>query len=91
MGGSELVYLTAVELARRIRSKDVSAREVMEAHLAQVERVNPQVNAIVSQIPEEEALKAADAADALAAALCHGHQHRIRDRLGNLASTASLR
>src|SRR5215217_5219978 len=43
MSSSELCFLTATELARRIRSKDISAREVIEAHLAQLERVNPQV------------------------------------------------
>ncbi len=64
MGDSELVYLTAAELARRIRTREVSAREVMEAHLAQIERVNPKVNAIVTLIPQEAALKAADDADA---------------------------
>ena len=31
--GSDLCYLSATELARLIRMKDVSAREVMAAHL----------------------------------------------------------
>ena len=49
---SELCFLTARELARRIREKDVSCVEVMEAHLAQIERVNPKVNAMVTLLPE---------------------------------------
>ncbi len=59
----ELCFLTAVELAQRIRSRDLSCVEVMEAHLRQIERVNPQVNAIVTLAPEQ-ALAQARAADA---------------------------
>jgi amidase len=49
----EICYSTAVDLAASIRSRDLSAREVMEAHLRQIERVNPKVNAIVTQIPAD--------------------------------------
>jgi amidase len=59
----ELCFLTAVELAQRIRTRDLSCVEVMEAHLRQIERVNPQVNAIVTLAPEQ-ALARARAADA---------------------------
>ena len=61
---SDLCFLTARELARRIREKEVSCVEVMEAHLAQIERVNPKVNAIVTLVPERamDGAKAADAA-----------------------------
>ena len=41
----QLCDLSAIELAARIRRKDLSAREVMTAHLARIERVNPRVNA----------------------------------------------
>lgn len=46
-----------------IREKEVSAREVMAAHLAQIERVNPQVNAIVTMDEGEALLAQAEAAD----------------------------
>ena len=57
-------FLTAVELAQRIRNRDISCVEVMRAHLAQIDRVNPKVNAIVTYHPEQalEGAKAADAA-----------------------------
>src|SRR5438094_3327070 len=48
----DLCYLSAVELAVRIRRKQLSAREVLSAHLARVERVNPKVNAIVTLVAE---------------------------------------
>ena len=44
MSNQEICFLTSVELTRRIRAKELSVREVMEAHLAQIERINPQVN-----------------------------------------------
>lgn len=58
----ELCFLTATELARRIRRRDVSCEEVMRAHIDQIQRVNPSVNAIVTFVPEQ-ALTAARAAD----------------------------
>ena len=60
MTDTALCYLTATELALKIRSGEISAVETMEAHLAQIEKVNPQVNAIVTLVPEmamEEAQK----------------------------------
>ncbi len=61
MYDTALCYLTATELALKIRSGEISAVETMEAHLAQIEKVNPQVNAIVTLVPElalEQARKA---------------------------------
>ena len=63
MTSTDLCFLTACELAQRIRAKQISAAEVMQAHLTQIDRVNPQVNAIVTYHPER-ALAQAHAADA---------------------------
>jgi amidase len=59
---SELWEMAASDLALQIRARRVSSREVVEAHLRRIERVNPRVNAI-TVVLEEEALRAADAAD----------------------------
>ncbi len=66
MPAPEICFLTATELARRIRARELSAREVMAAHLAQIERVNPKVNAIVTLLAEQ-AMERAAAADAVLA------------------------
>jgi amidase len=58
----ELCFLPATELAQRIRRGDLSARELMQASLAQIERVNPKLNAIVS-LYAEQAMVQARAAD----------------------------
>ena len=44
--------MPATRLARLIRARKVSATEVMQAFIAQIERVNPKVNAIVTFLPE---------------------------------------
>ena len=66
----ELCYLSAATLARRIRDRQLSSEEVVQAHLQRIENVNPRLNAVV-QLAGEQALKDARAADA---ALAHG-QH----------------
>ncbi|HEU5432305.1 MAG TPA: amidase [Thermomicrobiales bacterium] len=60
--GDELCFMSAAELRRRLVERDVSAVEAMEAHLRQIERVNPAVNAIVTLRPER-AMDGARAAD----------------------------
>jgi amidase len=59
---TEIVFQSARSLARMIRSRKLSATEVMRAFIAQIERVNPKVNAIVTFLPEQ-ALKQAKALD----------------------------
>jgi amidase len=62
----DICFLSARELARLIRERELSAREVTEAHLARIETVNPRINAIVT-LTAERALHEADTADALLA------------------------
>jgi amidase len=59
---TELHYLPAKQLARLIRARKLSVAEVMRAFIAQVERVNPEVNAIVTFLPEQ-ALREAQVLD----------------------------
>jgi amidase len=59
----ELVFETAREIVRRIHAREISSVEVMEAHLRQIEGLNPELNAIVILCPER-ALEAAREADA---------------------------
>src|SRR5678816_4086404 len=51
-GASSVCFMSALEMAALIRAKKLSAREALAAHLAQIERVNPKVNAIVTLVPE---------------------------------------
>ena len=88
---SALCFLRAVDLVRLIEAKEVSAREVMEAHLARIEAVDPIVNAIVTQVPER-ALAAASAADeAQARGDSLGPLHGLPIAHKDLFATAGIR
>jgi len=57
----DLTFQSATSLAEAIRKKQVSSSEVMEAHLAHIQRANPPINAIVRVLAEtarEEARRA---------------------------------
>jgi amidase len=58
---------TARAMAAAIRARDISARELLELHLARIAERNPQLNAVVS-LDEERARAAAAAADQRTAA-----------------------
>ncbi len=88
---SELCFLSARELAGLIRLKKLSAREVLAAHLKQIERVNPKVNAIVTLVPEmaAEAAKRADELQAHGATL--GPLHGLPVAHKDLVETQGIR
>ena len=91
MSEGEICYMTATELAARIREKDLSATEVMEAHLARIEAFNPKINAIVTFLPEA-AMEGARAADgALARGLPVGPLHGLPVAHKDLALTKGVR
>jgi len=87
----ELCFLTAVELVRRIRSREVSAREVMDAHLEQIDRINPKLNAIITYLPERgrEGAAAADEKQARGEEL--GPLHGLPVAHKDLVTTAGIR
>jgi fatty acid amide hydrolase 2 len=59
----DLLLASATRLAALIRSGTVSSRDVVEAHVAQIERVNPQLNAVVRTRFDEASAEAARADD----------------------------
>ena len=88
---SDLCEMTAVELAARLARKDVSAREVMTAHLAQIERVNPKLNAIVTLIAEQALAAAAKADEAIVRREPVGVLHGLPVAHKDLVETAGIR
>jgi amidase len=91
VSGGELVYLSAIELASQIRRKQVSAREVMAAHLTQIERVNPKVNAIVTLVTERAMADAVRADELLARGGPVGVLHGLPIAHKDLVDTAGIR
>jgi amidase len=73
----ELWRRGALELAGMIARKEVSSRDVVQAHLDRIDEVNPWINAVVRRF-DGEALAAADAADkAIAAGVALGALHGV--------------
>jgi Asp-tRNA(Asn)/Glu-tRNA(Gln) amidotransferase A subunit family amidase len=64
---SELWRWPARDLARGIRLRRISSREVVESCLQRIDKVNPVLNALV-EVSREEALARADASDRAVAA-----------------------
>lgn len=59
---TELWRLGVAELAQAIRERQVSSREVIQAHLDRIDSVNSELNAVTIAL-HEQALQAADEAD----------------------------
>ena len=91
MSSSEICFMTATELAHRICVGELSAREVMDAHLAQIDRVNPMVNAIVTLLPEQAMDQARAADEALARGEEVGPLHGLPIAHKDLVPTKGIR
>ena len=87
----ELCDLSAIELVARIRRKDVSARDVMAAHLARIARVNPRVNAIVTLVADRALADAARADELIARGGLLGVLHGLPVAHKDLVDTAGIR
>src|ERR1700745_3855054 len=58
---SEIWQLSAIELAHRIAKRELSSVEVVNAHLARIDAINPALNAIVKVLDNEARAEAASA------------------------------
>jgi len=82
---TDLCYLSATKLAQLLAAKEVSSEEVVTAHLAQIAKVNPAINAVVT-VCEKQALDEARRADkelqaGTSRGLWHGVPMTIKDSL----------
>ncbi len=77
------VFSTARRMAAAVRSREISARELLELHLARIAERNPQLNAVVSLDEERAREGAATADEALASGAevgpLHGLPHAFKD------------
>jgi len=87
----DICFLSAVEMADLIRRKKLSAREAMAAHLKQIERINPKVNAIVTLVAEKALANAGKADEAQARGLALGPLHGLPVAHKDLVETAGIR
>lgn len=88
---ADLCMLDAVAIAGMLRRREVSAREVVSAHIARVEAYDPVINAIVTRTFDAALGRAAAADDALASGRAVGLLHGLPVAHKDLADTAGVR
>lgn len=74
---SEIWQLPAAELAQRIARRQLSSVEVVDAHLARIDAVNPVLNAVVRVLADEARAAAVKADQKLAAGETIGPLHGV--------------
>ena len=88
---TDLTEHSAVELARMIRDREVSASELLDACLARIEAVNPQLNAIVTLAPDIARERAAACDQAVVDGAALGPLHGLPVAHKDLELTAGVR
>ncbi len=81
----------AVAIAGMLRRKEVSAREVVSAHIARIEAFDPVINSIITRTFDSALTRAAAADDALASGRAPGLLHGLPVAHKDLADTAGVR
>jgi amidase len=87
----DLCFTPAVELALLLHSRELSARELLDAFLNRIHRINPQLNAIVTLAEEQATVEAAAADEAAARGGRLGVLHGLPIAVKDLADTAGIR
>ena len=94
MTDSDICFMTAVEMAGRIRNKELSAREALDAHLRQIERIqslDPKVNAIITLVADRAKENARLADNAIAKGGPVGPLHGLPVAHKDLQETKGIR
>src|ERR1700733_6162816 len=83
--------MSAVDMARHVRAKALSARDLVSAHLDQIERLNPALNAIVTLVAEQALARALAADEDLARGRPIGRLHGLPIAHKDLQVTRGIR
>jgi len=86
----ELIYASATDLAKAIRTKEASSQEVTDAYLARIEAVNPQLNAVVQLTADTAREQARRADEALARGEVRGPLHGVPMTIKDSLDTAGV-
>ncbi len=86
-----ICYLTAHELAHHYRRRDLSPVEVVEAHLARIEALNPKLGAFLTVTDDIARAQAKEAEDEIAAGNIRGPLHGVPYGAKDIIDTANVR
>jgi amidase len=87
----DLCFLPATELAAMLRRRELSARELLDAHLDRIDRLNPAINAIVSLDVDGARREAVEADAKLARGEAVGPMHGLPAAHKDTHETAGMR
>ena len=88
---SELPFLSAAELGRLIRAREVSPVEATEAYLERIDRIDGRLNSYITVCHDEARQAARDAERAIAAGQYRGPLHGIPVAVKDQFDTAGIR
>jgi amidase len=88
---SQIIFASTAQLAAAIRTRDISAVEVLDAHLAQIASRNPALNAIITLDVERARTRAREADAALSRGEIWGPLHGVPFTLKDALATAGMR
>ncbi|MEJ2435645.1 MAG: amidase family protein [Pseudolabrys sp.] len=91
MPDETLTRKTAGQLVALIRSRAVSPLEVLDAHLAAIERLNPTLNAVVTLAADQARQAARAAEDAVMRGEPTGPLHGLPVGIKDITPTAGIR
>ncbi|MDN6123308.1 MAG: amidase, partial [Brevibacterium sp.] len=87
----ELRWLSTRELAKKIATTEISAREALSDHLARIDAINPAINAVVTRDDEAASARASAADEAVARGEPIGPLHGVPMTHKDTHDTAGLR
>jgi amidase len=89
---SEVCFMNAIDMASLLRTKKLSSREVIQAHLKQISRLNDKANALITLVPEDQLMAQALAADeSLVKGNSVGPLHGLPIAVKDLTETKGIR
>ncbi len=91
MANESLTRKSAGELAALMRSREITPVEILDAHLAAIDRINPKLNAIVTLAAEQARAAALKAGDAIMRGEAGGLLHGLPVGIKDVTPTAGIR
>ncbi|MFC6086689.1 amidase [Sphaerisporangium aureirubrum] len=88
---TEPIHLTATEMLELLRSRQIGAAELTEAHLRRIDEVNGAVNAVVTVVADRAMAEARELDRDLARGVWRGPLHGLPIAFKDLTDTAGIR